>query len=165
MRGAYNAVAMMSSEELATGVYTASAGNMAQGVAWAARQTGARCAVVVPDGAPETKLAAVRRLGAEIVSLPYGEWWNVLATHRYAPLEPARFIHPVSDVAVMAGNGTIGLEILEDMPEVGSVLVPYGGGGLSWRRGRSLSAASSGARRMRTWPRRLTIATTTRCRC
>ena len=142
VRGAYNAVAMMSPEELATGVYTASAGNMAQGVAWAARQTGARCAVVVPDGAPETKLAAVRRLGAEIVSLPYGEWWNVLATHRYAPLEPARFIHPVSDVSVMAGNGTIGLEILEDMPEVGSVLVPYGGGGLSC----GIAAAIHGSR-------------------
>ena len=131
VRGAANAVGMMTADELAAGVYTASAGNMAQGVAWAARKHGVRCSVVVPDGAPETKLAAVRRLGAEIVSLPYDDWWNVLATHRYAPLEPARFIHPVSDLRVMAGNGTIGLEILEDMPDVETVLVPFGGGGLS----------------------------------
>ena len=131
VRGAGNAVAMLSPQELAAGVYTASAGNMAQGLGWAARAHGIRCSVVVPDGAPQTKLDAVRRLGAEIVSLPFADWWNVLATHRYAPLEPARFIHPVSDVGVMAGNGTIGLEILEDLPEVDSVLVPYGGGGLS----------------------------------
>ena len=131
VRGAGNAVAMLTPQELAAGVYTASAGNMAQGLAWAARSHGARCSVVVPEGAPETKLEAVRRLGAEIVSLPYTEWWDVLATHRYAPLEPARFIHPVSDVGVMAGNGTIGLEIMEDLPDVDAVLVPYGGGGLS----------------------------------
>jgi len=131
VRGAGNAVAMLTRQELSAGVYTASAGNMAQGLAWAARSHGAHCSVVVPDGAPETKLEAVRRLGAEIVSLPYTEWWDVLATHRYAPLEPARFIHPVSDVGVMAGNGTIGLEIMEDLPNVDAVLVPYGGGGLS----------------------------------
>ena len=104
---------------------------MAQGVAWAARRRGIQCTVVCPDGAPQTKLDGVRRLGAETVSLPYDEWWDILATHRYAPLEPAHFIHPVSDLSVMAGNGTIGLEILEDLPEVDSVLVPFGGGGLS----------------------------------
>ncbi|HEV8597554.1 MAG TPA: threonine/serine dehydratase [Candidatus Dormibacteraeota bacterium] len=131
VRGAGNAIAMLTPAELAAGVYTASAGNMAQGLAWAARRHGIPCSVVVPDGAPMTKLDAVRRLGAEIVSLPYADWWNVLATHRYAPLEPARFVHPVSDVAVMAGNGTIGLEIMEDVPDVDAVLVPYGGGGLS----------------------------------
>jgi threonine dehydratase len=131
LRGADNAMALLSPAELTAGVYTASAGNMAQGVAWAARRRGARCTVVVPDGAPQTKLDGIRRLGAEIVSLPYDDWWNILATHRYAPLEPAHFIHPVSDVAVMAGNGTIGLEILEDLPDVDAVLVPFGGGGLS----------------------------------
>jgi threonine dehydratase len=131
IRGAYNAVAMLNPDEVAAGVYTASAGNMAQGVAWAARHRGIHCTVVVPNGAPQTKLEAVRRLGAEIVSLPYRAWWDVLATHRYEPLEPARFIHPVSDVNVMAGHGTIGLEILEEMPDVSSVLVPFGGGGLS----------------------------------
>ncbi len=131
VRGAANALGMLSPDDLVAGVYTASAGNMAQGLAWAARKHGVPCSVVVPDGAPQTKLAAVRRLGAEIVSLAYDDWWNVLATHRYAPLEPARFIHPVSDVGVMAGNGTIGLEVLEDAPGVEAVLVPFGGGGLS----------------------------------
>ncbi len=131
LRGAFNAMAVLSDGELAAGVYTASAGNMAQGVAWAARRRGIRCMVVCPEGAPQTKLDGIRRLGAETVSLPYDEWWDILATHRYAPLEPAYFIHPVSDIAVMAGNGTIGLEILEDLPEVDSVLVPFGGGGLS----------------------------------
>jgi threonine dehydratase len=122
---------VLSDRELTAGVYTASAGNMAQGVAWAARRRGIPCTVVCPEGAPQTKLDGIARLGAETVSLPYDQWWNILATHRYAPLEPAHFIHPVSDIAVMAGNGTIGLEILEDLPEVDSVLVPFGGGGLS----------------------------------
>ncbi|MGH7764734.1 MAG: threonine ammonia-lyase [Candidatus Dormibacteraceae bacterium] len=131
LRGACNAVAKLSTRKLAAGVYTASAGNMAQGLAWAARRHGARCTVVCPDGAPPTKLDGIRRLGAEIISLPYDEWWNILATHRYAPLEPAHFVHPVSDLAVMAGNGTIGLEILDDMQDVDTVLVPFGGGGLS----------------------------------
>jgi threonine dehydratase len=131
LRGADSAMALLSPGELAAGVYTASAGNMAQGLAWAARRRGTRCTVVVPDNAPQTKLDGIRRLGAETIALPYDEWWNILATHRYPPLEPARFVHPVSDLAVMAGNGTIGLEILEDLPDVDSVLVPFGGGGLS----------------------------------
>jgi threonine dehydratase len=131
LRGADNAMALLSPSELAAGVYTASAGNMAQGLAWAARRRSVRCTVVCPDGAPQTKLDGIRRLGAETVTLPYDQWWDILATHRYAPLEPARFIHPVSDLGVMAGNGTIGLEILEDLPDVDSVLVPFGGGGLS----------------------------------
>jgi threonine dehydratase len=131
LRGADNAMASLDPGELAEGVYTASAGNMAQGVAWAARRRGISCTVVVLDGAPQIKLDGIRRLGAETVSLPYDEWWEILATHRYAPLEPAHFIHPVSDLEVMAGNGTIGLEILEDVPDVDAVLVPFGGGGLS----------------------------------
>ena len=146
VRGAANAIGMLSADELADGVYTASAGNMAQGLAWAARHHGVPCSVVVPEDAPRTKLDAVRRLGAEIVSLPYAEWWSVLATHRYAPLEPARFIHPVSDVAVMAGNGTIGLEILEDMPDVEAVLVPFGGGGLSCGIAAAIRAANPNVR-------------------
>ena len=131
VRGAGNAIAMLDPGDLGAGVYTASAGNMAQGVAWNAARLGVQCSVVVPDGAPRTKLDAIHRLGAQTISLPYEDWWNVLVTHRYQPLEPAHFIHPVSDVAVMAGNGTIGLEILEDVPDVNAVLVPYGGGGLS----------------------------------
>ena len=131
IRGAANAIAMFEPDELEAGVYTASAGNMAQGVAWNARRLGIRCSVVVPDGAPHSKLEAIHSLGARIVPLPYDDWWKVLTTHRYEPLEPAHFVHPVSDVAVMAGNGTIGLEILEDLPDVNAVLVPFGGGGLS----------------------------------
>jgi threonine dehydratase len=131
VRGAANAIAMLDAGAQQAGVYTSSAGNMAQGLAWNARRLGIRCTAVVPDGAPRVKLEAIQRLGAETISLPYDEWWNVMATHRYAPLEPAHFIHPSSDVDVMAGNGTIGLEILEDLPEVNTVLVPFGGGGLS----------------------------------
>jgi len=131
LRGAYNAIAMLGDADLSAGVYTASAGNHAQGVAWSARKRGVKCTVIVPDNAPQTKLDGITRLGAETIALPYQEWWNVLATHRYAPLEPAPFIHPVSDVAVMAGNGTIGIEIAEDLPGVEAVLVPFGGGGLS----------------------------------
>jgi threonine dehydratase len=131
IRGSANAMGMLDDRELQAGVYTASAGNMAQGVAWNARRLGVRCTVVVPEGAPHIKLEAIQRLGAETIGVPYDEWWNVLATRRYAPLEPAHFVHPFSDPAVMAGNGTIGLEILEDLPDVNVVLVPFGGGGLS----------------------------------
>jgi threonine dehydratase len=104
---------------------------MAQGLAWAARRRGVPCAVVVPDNAPAIKLDGIRRLGAEIVKVPYEQWWDVFVTHGFAPLASMRFIHPVSDVGMMAGNGTIGLEILEEVPDVDAVLVPFGGGGLS----------------------------------
>lgn len=130
LRGAGNAIGLASPEQLAKGVYTASAGNMAQGVAWNARRLGIPCTVIVPDHAPETKLAAITRLGGQIIKVPFDAWWNVLVTHHYPGME-GLFVHPVSDPAVMAGNGTIGLEILEDLPEVDTVLVPYGGGGLS----------------------------------
>jgi threonine dehydratase len=130
LRGAGNAIALATPEQLAKGVYTASAGNMAQGVAWNARRLGIPCTVVVPDHAPETKLAAITRLGGKIIKVPFEEWWQVIVTHQYAGLD-GLFVHPVSDPAVMAGNGTIGLEILEDLPDVDTILVPYGGGGLS----------------------------------
>jgi threonine dehydratase len=130
LRGAGNAIAQASREELARGVYTASAGNMAQGVAWNARRLGVPCTVVVPDNAPRAKLDAIERLGARIVPVPYERWWQVLVEHRYPGLEGV-FVHPVSDAAVIAGNGTIGLEIHEDLPDVDAVVVPYGGGGLS----------------------------------
>jgi len=111
-------------------VYTASAGNMAQGVAWSARRLGIPCTVIVPDHAPETKLAAITRLGGKIIKVPFDDWWQIIVTHQFPGVE-GLFVHPVSDPAVMAGNGTIGLEILEDLPEVEAILVPYGGGGLS----------------------------------
>jgi threonine dehydratase len=130
LRGAGNAIALASPDQLANGVYTASAGNMAQGVAWHARRLGIPCTVIVPDHAPETKLAAITRLGARFIKVPFDEWWQVIVTRQYPGVE-GLFIHPVSDAAVMAGNGTIGLEILEDLPDVDTILVPYGGGGLS----------------------------------
>jgi threonine dehydratase len=131
LRGAGNAMALADPELLARGVYTASAGNMGQGVAWNARRRGIRCAVVVPDTAPETKLTAIARLDAEIMKVPFDEWWQVMIDRRYEPLADRLFIHPFADSSVMAGNGTIGLEILDDLPEVDAVVVPFGGGGLS----------------------------------
>src|SRR5450755_1356282 len=109
LRGAANAMRLASREALQHGVVTASAGNMAQGVAWNARRLGIPCTVIVPDHAPETKLAAIERLGGRIVKLPFDRWWQVLIEHGYPGTE-GFFIHPVSDPAVIAGNGTIGLE-------------------------------------------------------
>ena len=132
LRGAGNAMALATPEALADGVWTASAGNMAQGVAWCARTLGIPCTVVVPDHAPATKTAAVERLGGRIVRIPFDEWWTLIADHASSATRyPGLFIHPVADPAVIAGNGTIGLEILEDLPEVDAVVVPFGGGGLS----------------------------------
>ncbi|TMQ66268.1 MAG: pyridoxal-phosphate dependent enzyme [Candidatus Eisenbacteria bacterium] len=130
LRGAANAMRLHPRDALARGVYTASAGNMAQGVAWNARLLGVPCAVVVPEHAPRTKLDAIERLGARIVKVPFDVWWSVLVERSYPGME-GLFIHPVSDLAVIAGHGTIGLEILEDLPDVDAILVPYGGGGLS----------------------------------
>ncbi len=130
LRGAGNAMARMPDEALARGVYTASAGNMAQGVAWVARARGVPCSVVVPDHAPRAKLDAIERLGARAVKVPFATWWQIIIEHRFDGLEGA-FIHPVCNRDVIAGNGTIGLEIAEDLPDVDAVLVPYGGGGLS----------------------------------
>ncbi len=129
LRGAGNAIALLSDDELRDGVVTASAGNMAQGVAWAARERGVACTVIVPDHAPETKLAAIARLGGHVIRVPYDEWWQTIVDCR-TDHAPGPFIHPVQDPAVMAGNGTIGLELLEDLPDPDLVLVPYGGGGL-----------------------------------
>jgi threonine dehydratase len=130
IRGASNRMALASPAELERGVWTASAGNMAQGVAWNARRLGIPCTVVVPEGAPATKLAAVERLGARIVAVPHDEWFETFRTRRREGLE-GLFVHAFSDDAVMAGNGTIGLEIVEDLPDVDAVVVPFGGGGLS----------------------------------
>lgn len=130
IRGAANALTLASESDLARGVYTASAGNMAQGVAFAARGLGVDCRVIVPETAPRTKIEAIQRLGGTVVPLPWTEWWRVIEEHGH-PDEEGFFVHPVSDPAVIAGNGTVGLEILEDLPDVAAVVVPYGGGGLS----------------------------------
>jgi threonine dehydratase len=130
LRGAGNAMQLAGRERLADGVYTASAGNMAQGVAWSARRLGVAATVVVPEQAPATKIAAIERLGGRVLKVPFDRWWEVIVEHRYPGLG-GLFVHPVADTAVMAGNGTIALEILEDLPDVDTVLVPYGGGGLA----------------------------------
>ena len=130
LRGAANAMLLAGRERLSEGAYTASAGNMAQGVAWAARHFGVPCTVVVPDNAPRTKVEAVERLGGRVIPVPYERWWQTLVDHAYPGIDGV-FVHPVSDPAVVAGNGTIGLEIVEDLPDVDAVLVPFGGGGLS----------------------------------
>lgn len=130
LRGAASAMAARSSAELANGVVTASAGNMAQGVAWCARHLGIPCRVIVPDHAPAAKTDAVERLGGIIIRRPFAEWWDILMTHDTKGV-PGAFIHPVADPDVIAGNGTIGLEILEDLPDVSTIVVPFGGGGLS----------------------------------
>ena len=143
LRGAANAMMLASPAELSRGVYTASAGNMAQGVAWSARRMGVPCTVIVPDHAPATKLAAVERLGGRIVKVPFDDWWQVLMTHEYPGMD-GLFIHPVSNPAVMAGNGTIGAEILDDLPDVDAVVVPFGGGGLSCGIASALRALAPG---------------------
>jgi len=130
LRGAGNAMLSVPRDQLEQGVWTASAGNMAQGVAWYAKRLGVHCTVVAPDHAPETKLAALKRLGADVVKTPFDSWFRILSTREFPGMQ-GLFIHPVSDRAVMAGNGTIGLEILEDLPDVDAVVIPYGGGGLS----------------------------------
>lgn len=129
LRGATNAIRSLPIGVVSGGVCTASAGNMAQGLAWGARDLGVPCTVVMPDTAPRTKIEAVKRLGGNIVSVPFDEWWQTMRNHGREGV-PGRFIHPVADRDVMAGNGTIGLEIIEDLPNVDAVVVPFGGGGL-----------------------------------
>ena len=132
MRGAYNAMAKLTERDgaaLTDGVWTASAGNMAQGVAYAARRLGVSCTVVVPETAPETKIAAVRRYGGEVVKVPVADWLQIFLTRQHEGMT-GLFVHPYSDPDVMAGNAVAGLEILEDLPEVDAVVVPWGGGGL-----------------------------------
>lgn len=129
IRGAGNAMRRMPSSALAGGVCTASAGNMAQGVAWCAREMGVACRVVVPEHAPRAKTDAVERLGAGVIRVPFPDWWRVMETHDPGAVQGA-FVHPVENNDVMAGNGTVALEILEDLPGVDAVVVPYGGGGL-----------------------------------
>ena len=130
LRGALSAVRAASSAELAGGVVTASAGNMAQGVAWAAREAGVRARIVAPENAPRAKLDAVERLGGEVMLVPHEVWWQTMVDRGHPDVD-GLFVHPVEDDAVMAGNGTIGLELVEDLPSFDAVVLPWGGGGLT----------------------------------
>ncbi len=131
VRGASNAIALTGPLAKTKGVYTVSAGNMAQALAWQAHELGIECTTIVPDNAPSTKLEAIKRFGAKIIQVSFDEVWQVVVNHEYPPLRDSVFIHPFADASMIAGNGTIGLEIMQDLPHVDSVLVPFGGGGLS----------------------------------
>ena len=130
LRGATNAIARLTSAQLSRGVLTASAGNMAQGVAWRARELGIPCTVIAPDTAPAAKTAAVERLGGRVIKVPFAEWWQTFERRAFPGID-ATFIHAFDDPNVMAGNGTVALEILEDLPDAQAIVIPWGGGGLA----------------------------------
>jgi threonine dehydratase len=130
IRGAANVMARTPRERLTRGVLTASAGNMAQGVAFCARRIGIGATIIAPDTAPATKILAVERMGGRVVKVPFTEWWRTFETRSYPGID-ATFIHAFDDPDVMAGNGTIALELLEDLPDLDAVVIPWGGGGLS----------------------------------
>ncbi|MGH3078148.1 MAG: threonine ammonia-lyase [Gaiellaceae bacterium] len=145
LRGAGNAVLSAPREALAEGLVTTSTGNMAQGVAWMARELGVPATIVVPDNASMAKLAAVERLGGRIVRVPWEQWWAAVeagSAREAAEDVDGFFVHPVRDELVMAGNGTIGLELVEELEEIDAVLIPWGGGGLTTGIASALRAVS-----------------------
>ena len=129
LRGAANAVALLSDSERQRGVWTISAGNAGQGVAYAARQAGVPCTVVAVETAPASKLERMKKLGAELIPVPYDVAWKAL-DERSFPGAQGTFIHPFDDHNFIAGHGTMGLEILEDAPDTAAVIASIGGGGL-----------------------------------
>ena len=130
IRGAANAMARLSPEKLERGVLTASAGNMAQGVAWCARSLGIPCTVIAPETAPETKINAIERLSGRVIKVSFADWWRAFEQRSFPGVE-GTFIHSFDDPDVMAGNGTIAHEILEDLPDPDAIVIPWGGGGLT----------------------------------
>jgi threonine dehydratase len=145
LRGALSAIRAASPAELAGGVVTASAGNMAQGVAWAAREAGVAARIVSPDTAPRAKLDAVERLGGEVIPVSNEVWWQAMVERRYEGVD-GLFVHPVEDDAVQAGNGTIGLELCEELDSFDAVVVPWGGGGLTTGIASAVKALRPGVR-------------------
>jgi threonine dehydratase len=141
IRGAANAIRSAPEGAISNGVWTTSAGNMAQGVAWIAREEGVPATIVVPDHAPDAKVAAIERLGGTVIKVTFDRWWQAMVEGSYPGVE-GRFVHPVQDHAVMAGNGTIGLELVEDLDDIDAVLVPWGGGGLTTGIASALKARS-----------------------
>jgi threonine dehydratase len=129
IRGAANAVAMLSDEEKKRGVWTISAGNAGQGVAYAARAAGIPCHVVVIETAPQTKLERMAALGANLIPVPFETAWTALETHTFPGMD-GTLVHPFDDHNFIAGHGSMGLEILEDLPNVKTVIGAIGGGGL-----------------------------------
>jgi len=131
IRGAANAIRQAAREVVARGILTTSAGNMAQGVAWVARELGVPATIVAPDHAPAAKLEAIERLGGSVILVPFERWWQTMEEGSYPGVEAGLFVHPVQDERVMAGNGTIALELVEQLDDIDAVLVPWGGGGLT----------------------------------
>ena len=129
LRGAANAVALLSDEARKRGVWTISAGNAGQGVAYAARAAGVPCSVVVIETAPEAKMERMRALGATLVPVPYARAWQALDERAYPGMD-GTFVHPFDDHDFIAGHGTMGLEILEDAPDAAAIIGGIGGGGL-----------------------------------
>jgi threonine dehydratase len=130
LRGALTSVAALEPERIAEGLSTASAGNMARAVAWLARRHRVPATMIVPDSAPAAKLELVRALGAQVRPVPFDRWWQVLEEGGHPDL-PGAFLHPCASRPMIAGNGTIGLELVEELPGPGAVVVPFGGGGLA----------------------------------
>jgi threonine dehydratase len=145
LRGALSAIRAATRAELEDGVVTASAGNMAQGVAWAARELGIRARIVAPEAAPRAKLDAVERLGGEVIPVSHEVWWQTMVDRHYEGVD-GLFVHPVEDDAVMAGNGTIGLELVDELPAFDAVVVPWGGGGLTTGIASAVKALRPGTR-------------------
>ena len=143
IRGGANAVAHLSEVERARGVWTISAGNAGQGVAYAARAFGVPCAVVAIETAPQTKLDRMRALGAEIVRVSYEDAWRAAESHAFEGME-GTFVHPFDNHDFIAGHGTMGLEIVEDLPEVRTVIAAIGGGGLITGVGSAVKALKAG---------------------
>jgi threonine dehydratase len=139
IRGAVNAVAGLPEDARDRGVWTISAGNAGQGVAYAARQFGVPCTVVTIETAPETKLERMRALGAEIVPVPYEIAWRAAESHEFEGME-GTFVHPFDNHDFIAGHATMGLEILEDLPDVRTVIAAIGGGGLITAIGSAMKA-------------------------
>jgi threonine dehydratase len=145
LRGAWNAIRRLPPEALRDGVWTVSAGNAAQGVAFAARRAGVPCSVMVMETAPATKIRAIESLGAAIVRVTYDEAWQTVETHRSARMR-GHFVHPFDDDDFIAGNATAALEILEDLPDVDAVVASLGGGGLLSGIATVMRASKPGAR-------------------
>ena len=145
IRGAWNAVRKLTPEQMKDGVWTVSAGNAAQGVAFAARLAGVPCSVMVMDTAPQTKLRSIEKLGATIVKASYDECWKTVESHG-SPRMRGHFVHPFDDDDFIAGNATAGLEILEDLPDVDAVVAALGGGGLLSGIGSVMRAKKPGVR-------------------
>jgi threonine dehydratase len=145
LRGAASTIRQAEPDEWRHGVWTTSAGNMAQGVCWIARSLGVPATVVAPDHAPRAKLDAIARLGGRVVSVPFGTWWETMESGAYPGVD-GFFVHPVMDERVIAGNGVIGLELAERLDEVDTVLVPWGGGGLTTGIASALAAVAPGTR-------------------